>query len=825
MLPSNLVSVYQQYKKDTDSVASWLATTAKACGYPADLLTTVGPVKRKKHNKKASQNKHIVAIKDFIPLAEFIAASKKPAAAVPESFVETINRVINVRSSFGSNLKEYGAEPSAEASEKHSFFVGVLEQVRKALRPRMPVAVAERARAEATPSSSGDAWITGFQALKVYEPSKEFLDAPDIQRPEPVTSSETKVVYEAEAAARLEFDDAIFAFALMIDELNKIRREIRNIWTGYRDGKFELAAAAVATNTAVDLARNLADEIDPLLRPHGGFWKIAQKFYFIIAATKGFFSLESMIGANASLKFTFDPETYDIADNTFFGTYHMLDGFMAVLQPGRLPLFKPGHFGTYDPRSDRGRKTGPEKWQEDKILIMEVCTDLMTIIRTLPQWPVEDELLRGMKEMDETHKVPFYLVFSAQVYLDIHHLLRGRVGNGLQEMAHQTNMMRNDLKSHLTFHKNLKIKTWSTENEEILTNTEKMIAWLGEDPVHQVKVKEYRKSGIILPSDAQKYYLLTQSPVLAGLVLYHYRTLMYEIGITVANAWGSIAYSHHLYNALQREGLMHVSWPDMDIITSQLGESNFYVGGGDGAVPKNAAAYFTKFCLQMGVTAAAFGDPSKRRPGMNIESKAGPRGIKYGASVSRMFADRYVRSVSAVQWTSDHVRDILSHSEWVFDTSADEDGTTCVGEKVDDPQKLKEIRQGKTSVDAKGCRVSPEKLVRSLAWALQSESVELAFPYLVIHRFCWKMLRAVKQECDALLRGKYTPAYMENETELPFVVGYIFMANSGIGEEPQDDRLLRAAAQVLNPFADSVGKFGVNLLGQMGFNIEFEEEE
>ncbi|KAL1873477.1 hypothetical protein Daus18300_003840 [Diaporthe australafricana] len=126
MLPSTLVSVYQQYKQDTDSVDSWLAITAKACGYPADLLTTVGLVKRKKHNKKVSQNKHVVAIKDFVPLAEFIAASKKPAAAVPESFVDTINRVIKVRSSFESNMREHGAEPSAEASEKHSFFVGVL---------------------------------------------------------------------------------------------------------------------------------------------------------------------------------------------------------------------------------------------------------------------------------------------------------------------------------------------------------------------------------------------------------------------------------------------------------------------------------------------------------------------------------------------------------------------------------------------------------------------------------------------------------------------------------------------------------------------------
>lgn len=114
--------------------------------------------------------------------------------------------------------------------------------------------------------------------------------------------------------------------------------------------------------------------------------------------------------------------------------------------------------------------------------------------------------------------------------------------------------------------------------------------------------------------------------------------------------------------------------------------------------------------------------------------------------------------------------------------------------------------------------------MRSLAWALQGELLELVFPYLGVHLFCWKMLRAVKQECDTVLREKSTPAYMENETELPFVVGYILMANSGAGAGPQDARLLKSAAEILNTFADTVGKFGLSLLGTMGSNVEVEDE-
>ncbi len=38
MLPNVLISTYLEYKKDTDAIASWLASTAKAAGFnPGDL--------------------------------------------------------------------------------------------------------------------------------------------------------------------------------------------------------------------------------------------------------------------------------------------------------------------------------------------------------------------------------------------------------------------------------------------------------------------------------------------------------------------------------------------------------------------------------------------------------------------------------------------------------------------------------------------------------------------------------------------------------------------------------------------------------------------
>lgn len=306
MLPGPLVSVYQQYKEDTNAVASWLASTAKSCGYPADLLSgsssqapTPEASKRLK-GKARNQPKaaapqsqgsasrparpdYTIAIKDFIPLAEFLAAHKKPVVSVPLAFARTLNRVISTRSGFGGRLADLGSAPSDSADSKHSYFVGVLEQVRQVLKPRVPPAFQDAANPRNPPDTMDE--VGGrFAGLSVYEPSEEFLNAPDIERPVPV--KDDNATYVAEPLQDLE--EALFAYTLMINDLIKIRARIGWIWANYRDGLSEPASAAVATNTACDLARNLMEDMEPIFKAHGGPDRIASNFYLYQCVANGF---------------------------------------------------------------------------------------------------------------------------------------------------------------------------------------------------------------------------------------------------------------------------------------------------------------------------------------------------------------------------------------------------------------------------------------------------------------------------------------------------------------------------------------------------------
>ncbi|KAM7199129.1 hypothetical protein V8F33_004604 [Rhypophila sp. PSN 637] len=236
MLPGPLVSVYQQYKADTNFIASWLATTARACGYPADLLSNPGHAEpkpksgrlkgkartnaRNKPTTKTTSSKHIVALSDFLPLSNHIANSTKPRVRVPDVFSTIISRVIAVRTGFGGRMEEHGVERDPAKDKDHQFFVSVLEAVRDTLRPRMSESTnAAEAAAGAAVDIKKDQTCNRFEFLSVYEPSQAFLDAPAVSQPQ--AQSKDDIIYEAEPQTSAE--DIFFAFVLLMDDLKKIR--------------------------------------------------------------------------------------------------------------------------------------------------------------------------------------------------------------------------------------------------------------------------------------------------------------------------------------------------------------------------------------------------------------------------------------------------------------------------------------------------------------------------------------------------------------------------------------------------------------------------
>lgn len=512
---------------------------------------------------------------------------------------------------------------------------------------------------------------------------------------------------------------------------------------------------------------------------------------------------------------------YDIADDTFLNANILLKSLVAVLGPRNIPIYQEGMFGTYDPSSDRSRKNGHQKFNEDQIILSEYFTEAVTLARAIPNYPVEDEFIRGNRELDKTDNTLFYLVFATQVLLDVHHILRGDTASVFETLSSHTSAMRNDLNQRIEHHKNLKSETWPASNERLLKELEQSIAWIGKDPVFLAKKRVGQKLGAHVTND-QMYRVHFLSPILSGLLLFHYRAGVHEIGITVLNAWGSVTYPAHLYNALQQEGLLINRWQDMDVVRSLLGDSSFFVG----SPPKNKDEYLKRFLLQMEYSASAITAHKGRllrqpKRHQDMASRSGPRGIEDGVPVSRMFFEIYIHKSGQINLTPENVDSIISRSNYLEDNSDDE----LAFVKADGSQDLGKQKQKQKKKATDGGKFKAGALLKPLTMALTTEMFEFSFPYLVLHRWSWKFLRQIKSVCDPVLRKRYGPAYLDQEKQLPFTMGYILMT---FAEDPDGDgkEFMRTVADVFNEgiCQKDIGNFTIRVAGEM-YGLEFDVDD
>lgn len=223
-------------------------------------------------------------------------------------------------------------------------------------------------------------------------------------------------------------------------------------------------------------------------------------------------------------------------------------------------------------------------------------------------------------------------------------------------------------------------------------------------------------------------------------------------------------YSAHLYNALCKEKLLSRQWIDMDLVMGWHDE--IFVG----KPPSRPEDYLKRLTLSMGWSAASYAR-NRRQTAALPEAKSGPKMMKPIANVSRMFVDRYCNGFRKTGFTEADLQKVLAEGVWINnEEEEEEEGFISMSRsgKAASKKQWENIR-----------RLTAIKLLENLRNTLQSEALELSFDYLALHRVCWRMLRLVKQVCDTRLRNIFGFPYQEKESQLPFVVGYIFMAVTG----------------------------------------------
>ncbi|KAE8354727.1 hypothetical protein BDV28DRAFT_130402 [Aspergillus coremiiformis] len=812
MLSEFLTSSYLQYKEDTNSVASWLATTAKKCGYPVNSSSAAGtPTGRLKGKarkaakaQKASttpssrQPTYTIAIKDFVNLAELIASYNNPPIRVPSSFVTILERAISTRRRHGDFL------PTKDhiAAQGHNYFIGILEHVRDTLRFRFPV---EMAATEDNPRQKDD--VNKFVGLEVQEPSKEFLQAPDVPATASLPPVDSEAKYEAERMQNLE--EAWFALKLLVEDYNTFRTVIRETWSGYRQGVFDLVAVSLMTNTALDLARRLENDAEIFFAQVGGPEEMLKMMYLALCMEKGEdHTFQERLGDDMNFRM------WEASSAIFLPAYLLLEAFVRIIDSRHIPVYKPGFYGQYDPASDRTKKNAREKFQEDKIILTEDLGEFALLCMTLPHFAAEDELTRGLRTAFRTHKIPLALVFATQVYLDIHHVLREDISRGYADLQTTAEMIDNSINLNFEHHASLRVETWPRSNDLVFKQLQQDIDnWVKHDPLTMARKRLKRPPG-------DPFKLMRSHPLFCGLIAYHFKVIFQEVSVVFVNAWGAVMYIYHLYNAARQEKLLTSRWHDMEIIMGLQGD--VFVGD----APRTPDDYLKRFALSMGYSATAFARDRRQVR----ESARGPRGLQELAPVTRMFKARFCEDSGQTDWTREDIEYVLSKSEWHVDELPESLGELSLTRNARKQHAPSSSGQGSTRRP-----LNTIELLQRLRNAVQGEALELAFPYLSLHRMCWLLLRRINEECHQNLRDLFGFRYLEKENQLPFVVGYIFMAASGTKKlgnllSPQNSdqvtsKLLLQAASVLESYIANCGRVACGLLGEQNIMVVEETDD
>lgn len=804
MLPKFLAPTWKRYKEDSDAVATWLATTAHSYGYPKDLLnedpkpvSTTSKLKgrerklaRDKAKKAATegasatsqtstkQKRYRISTADFIALADWISG-KEPRVKVPSKLAFALNRAIKARKRHNDfyNRQEQArseADSLRSSNARHGHFIGVLEKVRDLLRPCMTPRDAEATAQATTPSTTSV--ISLFESLKVEEPSVPAEFGSSHNETDTPAEDEVNVVFEVQLDKEAELEEVYFAVHCLFNDFHNLRQFLKAVWDGYKQGAFDLIAASIATDTAFDFARGYVEEFVTFYPQHIDFEKHINLLYVQICMGAGY-----GFGEKERVDDEMNFGVYDEAEKVFFPAYMLLSSFCDIVENNPLPVLRTGIFGFYEPLSDRNTMTAREKFGEDKVVLLEALPEFCVLARAADNIVAEDQLTIGIRDMIKTKTVPIWLAFAAQVFLDIHHIFRQEVKKGFEDLNKSAKYIESSINRVMEFHKDLRIPNWPRRNDEGLLRILRTITeWTKVDTISLLRKKMVAK-GQPEPPTAGSFFLLKQHLLLCGLLSYSFKTQAHQAGVIFSNAWGSIVYGAQLYNALKQEKMISSSWKDMDLALMLHDSKRIFIGDD----PKGFDDYFRRFALAIGISPTVFAKDNARSlsGGKIAAATSGPRGLDELAPISRIFRARYLEKHRRTDMSPEDVQSILekyADDDIFADDEPDADGFKAPRIKINTPEK-QDATNDDDQVKIKTKRrtieegIRPLQLLSALLSALTDEGLELTFDHFRLHLSCWRLLRSVHESVKDDLKNIYQAGYLENEYQLPFVVGYIFM--------------------------------------------------
>ena len=263
ILPKFLYGSYKRYKADTTTFVDWVVETARKCGHQATLdesSTVAGKKTAKQKSKTSAQpSKYKITLKELSRLAHAIAESN---TNVPTVILATLKRAIALRKRCGDWFLAKGKRNDA-ANETHSHFIDALQELCDILEWKSPKRSAATS-SEATPNKTDidDQELLGSSSNSFAALSLEEIEDTGVEYgAEPAAPEQRMVEIDEETGDENPYSLLFFHMYCLFEDLQNMREFVSQTLKEYVNGEIDLMNLAVVTDTAVNLSRQLTDDV------------------------------------------------------------------------------------------------------------------------------------------------------------------------------------------------------------------------------------------------------------------------------------------------------------------------------------------------------------------------------------------------------------------------------------------------------------------------------------------------------------------------------------------------------------------------------------
>ncbi|POS73942.1 hypothetical protein DHEL01_v207662 [Diaporthe helianthi] len=761
MLPESLRSAFQLYKRDTNAIAIWLAITANNNGRPvysnADKTSGRKGKARKVHkpsssNEEASSSNkkrtYLVPLQDFIPLASFIA-SVKPQIRVPLFLAFTIDRVIQVRTTVALVMGTNDTDSTNEESfMNHLRFVEVLKQVRDIFSQQMETQTLDISKfqtaANNTDATSGAtqgpkfASRNPFNILDVYEIAEQVSGRGG-------TACPADLIIEYEPEPQDTYHEACLAFMSLLKAVLHQRQKVQEIWTNYKVGRVSLGPAAIGTNEAIEICRQMEEDVAAVIS------KGSNVVDLLVSVFKIMWQLEGQDVKIPSRRNHTNWDTYDVANLTMSHVGRILSNVVTDNLNGGLDVYN-GSQGWYEKTMDRASSTNRQKYAKDTKALTEVISDIRVFGIISNKKTNEDEFTRGVQKLLDTNEVTLWQCFAAQIYLDVLYELEGAPNLAWNEMRGTTDAIKTSLDSVLDNPGDVHLVEYWREMEGSLKQLKWAASEWDNDPIARYKSQR------LFPAKPNQF--LQRHPLYCGVWVHEMLVRFHEAGVSFSSAFGYVHQTYQLYHALRQEKLLGALsfWRDMVSLFQMQGQQSFFVGD----VPNSAQGYLDNLRLKSGL--AMLDRPQGKTKGKNKRlslSNAEQGKLKELGTMSMIFKKRFRKNSNRRDITAAYVQKVVESNGFRFVKMLDGRWDLQRAQTMPDSDRI-------PTRD-----IPASQLTVCVTMAMRAEAHELAFNYFLLHVDCFRILEEIRRAIGDDAVQRLAPE-SSRQKHLPSVVAMVF---------------------------------------------------